>query len=177
MIATEETTSFTIISFFISYFPLQFFLCPTFHHPRSSFLLFVERIRFLFHILSFPFLMCDFLPPSLLSSPFILLLFSSSSLQHSSSLFSPDDSSIAYLVFADTATSFEFLFLHRYILVHLACHLFFLPLLYRSFLLLVFGHFFSRFLSFINLTLFFRLFYDSFSLQVLMRLGNDKSRM
>lgn len=178
VIATEETTSFTIISFFISYFALQFFLCPTFHHPRSSFLLFVERIRFSVSYPLIPFSNVWFSPPpSLLSSPFILLLFSSSSLQHSSSLFSPDDSSIAYLVFADTATSFEFLFLHRYILVHLACHLFFLPLLYRSFLLLVFGHFFSRFLSFINLTLFFRLFYDSFSLQVLMRLGNDKSRM
>ena len=32
-------------AFFISYFPLQFFPCPTFYHPHSSFLLFVEGIR------------------------------------------------------------------------------------------------------------------------------------
>lgn len=167
--------------------PSSAFLSVISLYNSFSFLLFIIlTLRFscsykesdsLFHILSFPFLSCDFLPPSLLSSPFILLLFSSSSLPHSSSLFSSNDSSIAYLVSADTATSFEFLFLHRYILVHLASHLSFLPLLYRSFLLLVFGHFFSRFLSFINFTLFFRLFYDSFSLQALMRLGNDKSRM
>lgn len=70
VIATEETTSFTIISFFISYFALQFFLCPTFHHPRSSFLLFVERIRFSVSYPLIPFSNVWFSPPIVAIIPF-----------------------------------------------------------------------------------------------------------
>lgn len=182
MIATGETTSFTIISFFYQLFPFTI-LSPSYFLSSS---LFVSAIRrrnqMLYSISSHSLFECVIFSLHRCYRPlssFIYYFICYFLLRHCHTL---------PLYFLPTITPLPILYpriqrrvlsscFNRYILVHLACHLFFLLLLYRSFLLLVFGRFFSRFLSFINLTLFFRPFYDSFSLQALMRLGNDKSRM
>ena len=178
----EKRLSSPSSAFFISYFPLQFFPCPTFYHPHSSFLLFVEGIRCSIPYPLIPFSNMWFSPSIVAIVPFhrlFIILF--------------------VIFFFVTATLSLFIFFRR--LLHcLSCirgysdeYWVLVSIVIFSFTLLVtssffsffivyfffsfFGHFFSRFLSFINLTLFFRPFYDSFSLQALMRLGNDKSRM